>query len=136
MAKRQVPTPVPETIPFWTAAKERKLVVQWCSTCAEHYFYPRSRCQRCGSADVEWRQVSGRGKLISYVINYRPLPPSEDGSPQVIALVQLDEGVRMLTNIVGSPAEPEALVLDAPVMVDFEPCGEWQLPVFRMAEAQ
>ena len=85
---------------------------------------------------MQWRDVSGTGRLISYVINYRPLPPADPEIPQVIALVELDEGVRMLTNIVGSPADPGALPLDAPVAVGFEPRGDWKLPVFRLAGDQ
>ena len=100
--------------------------------CGRHYFYPRSFCPRCQSAEVEWTDVSGRGRLISYVINYRPMPPADGDVPQVIALVELEEGVRMMTNIVGSPAEPEALPLDAPVSVAFEPRGDLKVPVFRL----
>lgn len=126
------PTPTPETAPFWAAAKEERLVIQWCNACARHYFYPRTHCPRCGSSDVDWRDVSGRGRLVSYVINHRPMPPTEDGGPLVIALVELDEGVRMLTNIVGTPAEPDALPLDAPVHVGFQSRGEQTLPVFHL----
>lgn len=127
-----MPTPTPDTVPFWAAAKEERLVIQWCRPCAGHYFYPRDRCPTCGSADVEWREVSGRGRLVSYVINHRPTPPTEDGKPLVIALVELVEGVRLLTNIVGTPAEPAALPLDAQVRVGFQQRGEWKLPVFQM----
>jgi uncharacterized OB-fold protein len=127
-----IPTPTPETAPFWAATKEERLVIQWCRACARHYFYPRTHCPRCGSSDVDWREVSGRGRLISYVINHRPMPPTEDGAPLVIALVELDEGVRMLTNIVGTSAEPDALPLDAPVRVGFEPRGDQTLPVFHL----
>ncbi len=80
--------------------------------------------------------MSGSGRLVSYVINYRPLPPADPQTPQIIALVELDEGVRMLTNIVGSPADPDALPLDAPVHVEFEPRGDWRLPVFRLTGDQ
>jgi uncharacterized protein len=81
---------------------------------------------------VTWRTVSGGGKLISYIINYRPLPPAEADQPQVIAIVELDEGPRMLTNIVGVDPEPENLPLDGRVQVDFEPRGDQALAVFRM----
>jgi len=127
-----MPTPTPDTVPFWDAAKEGRLVVQFCLACERHYFYPRDHCPTCGSADVEWRAVSGRGRLVSYVINHRPMPPTEDGAPLVIALVELVEGVRLLTNIVGTPADPAALPLDAAVTVGFQQRGEWQLPVFHV----
>jgi uncharacterized protein len=128
-----IPVPTPDTMPFWEAAKDERLAIQQCQSCRRYYFYPRDHCPRCGSADVAWRDVSGSGKLVSYVINYRPLPPADPQEPQVIALVELDEGPRLLTNIVGSPAEPEALPLDAPVVVGFESRGDWKLPVFRLA---
>jgi uncharacterized OB-fold protein len=135
MATGFVPTPTPDTVPFWQAAKEGRLVIQRCRSCSRHYFYPRSGCPRCGSTDVEWSEVSGHGQLVSYVINYRPLPPADPRTPQVIALVELDEGVRLLTNIVDTPAEPDALPLDAEVRVGFEPRGDWQLPVFHLVGA-
>jgi uncharacterized OB-fold protein len=126
------PTPTPETAPFWAAAAAGRLSIQRCRTCGRHYFYPRSFCPACQSADVEWTDVSGRGRLVSYVINHRPLPPADLDVPQVIALVELEEGVRMLTNIVDSPAEPAALPLDAPVSVAFEARGDLKVPVFRL----
>lgn len=130
------PTPTPDTVPFWEAARDERLAIQQCQSCGRYYFYPRDHCPYCSSGDVQWRDVSGSGRLISYVINYRPLPPADPETPQIIALVQLDEGPRMLTNIVGSPAEPDSLPLDAPVTVGFEPRGDWKLPVFRLAGDQ
>ena len=132
MAGGLAPTPTPETAPFWAAAAAGRLSIQRCRTCGRHYFYPRSFCPACQSADVEWTDVSGRGRLVSYVINHRPLPPADLDVPQVIALVELEEGVRMLTNIVDSPAEPAALPLDAPVSVAFEARGDLKVPVFRL----
>jgi uncharacterized protein len=129
------PTPTPETAPYWAAATAERLSIQRCRACSRHYFYPRSFCPRCQSADVEWTDVSGRGRLISYVINYRPFPCTGNGAPQVIALVELEEGVRMLTNIVDSSGEPEGLPLDAPVSVAFEPRGDLKVPVFRLDTA-
>jgi uncharacterized OB-fold protein len=127
------PVPTPDTLPFWAAARDGRLVIQSCQSCGRHYFYPRDHCPFCSSGDVQWQAVSGAGRLISYVINYRPLPPADPKTPQIIALVELAEGVRMLTNIVGSPPEPDSLPLDAPVSVEFEPRGDWKLPVFRLA---
>lgn len=127
-----MPTPTPDTVPYWDAAKEGRLVIQYCRACERHYFYPRDHCPDCGSADVEWREASGRGRLASYVINHRPMPPTEDGAPLVIALVELAEGVRLLSNIVGTPADPDALPLDAAVTVGFQQRGEWKLPVFHV----
>ena len=133
MAGGTVPVPTPETEPFWAGTLAGELRVQRCNSCGRHYFYPRPFCRYCQSPDVAWRTVSGAGRLVSYVINYRPLPPADPAEPQVIALVELDEGPRMLTNIVGVPPEPGYLPLDGRVQVDFEPRGDQALPVFRMA---
>lgn len=135
MAGGTVPAPTPETEPYWAGALAGELRLQQCMSCGKHYFYPRPFCRYCQSANVRWQRVSGAGRLISYVINYRPLPPADPAEPQVIALVQLDEGPRLLTNIVGTAPEPASLPLDARVMVDFEPRGDQALPVFRLAEA-
>jgi uncharacterized OB-fold protein len=136
LARGFAPTPTPDTEPFWQAAKEGRLVVQRCRSCRRHYFYPRSGCPSCGSEEIEWSEVSGHGLLVSYVINYRPMAPADPDTAQIIALVELDEGVRMLTNIVGTPAEPDALPLDAEVRVGFEPRGDWRLPVFHLVDAR
>jgi uncharacterized protein len=132
MAGGTVPVPTPETEPFWAGTLAGELRVQQCNSCGRHYFYPRPFCRYCQSADVAWRVVSGAGRLVSYVINCRPLPPADPAEPQVIALVELDEGPRMLTNIVGVPPEPQYLPLDGRVQVEFQPRGEQALPVFRM----
>ena len=87
-------------------------------------------CPACGSRNVEWFTASGRATLYSYVINHRPAPGFEDETPYAIAVVELEEGPRMMTNIVGLPATPEALELDMPLQVRFEPRGDVSLPVF------
>jgi uncharacterized OB-fold protein len=132
MAGGTMPVPTPETAPFWAGTLAGELRIQQCNSCGKHYFYPRPSCRYCQSRDVEWRTVSGTGRLISYVINYRPVPPADPGEPQVIALVELDEGPRMMTSIVGVSPEPENLALDSRVRVGFEPRGEQALPVFRL----
>ena len=126
------PVPTPETEHFWAGTLAGDLRIQHCNSCGKYYFYPRPFCRYCQSRDVEWRQVSGDGRLISYVINYCPVPPAAPDQPQVIALVELDEGPRMMTNIVGVEPDPKNLPLDGRVRVTFEPRGEQALPVFRL----
>src|ERR1700733_15354572 len=89
MAGGTGPGPTPETEPFWAGTLAGELRVQRCNSCGRHYFYPRPFCRYCQSADVAWQVVSGAGRLISYVINYRPLPPADPAEPQVIAQVEL-----------------------------------------------
>jgi uncharacterized protein len=129
------PVPTPETEPFWAGTRAGELRIQYCRGCARYYFFPRPFCRYCQSRAVEWRPVSGRGRLVSYVISYRPPPPAPADVPQVVALVELEEGPRMLTNIVGTPADPGSLPLDAAVVVAFEQRGGQTLPVFRLAAA-
>jgi uncharacterized OB-fold protein len=129
------PQPTPETLPFWEGAAGGELRLQRCRSCEQWYFYPRPFCPRCSSEDVEWKTASGNARLVSYVINYRPLPPFDTGTPIVVALVELAEGPRMMTNITGVEPEPSALELDMALRVAFTPRGDYALPVFTPAVA-
>lgn len=130
---RMAPQPTPETRHFWEGCKAGELRLQKCTSCdGGAYFPPRPFCPKCGSRDVEVFKASGKGVLYSYVINQRPRPDMGK-EPHSIAVVQLDEGVRMMTNIVGCPQTPEALVLDMPVEVEFLDLGETALPLFHPA---
>lgn len=128
-----MPQASPETQPFWDGCAAGVLRLQRCRSCQEFYFPPRPFCPRCLSTDVEWKDVSGRGTLHTYVINHRPGPGFEADAPYAIAVVQLDEGPRMMSNIVGVENTPENLVLDMALQVTFEPRGEMMLPVFEPA---
>lgn len=130
---RMAPQPTPETRHFWEGCKAGELRLQKCTSCdGGAYFPPRPFCPKCGSRDVEVFKASGKGVLWSYVINQRPRPDMGK-EPHSIAVVQLDEGVRLMTNIVGCPQTPEALVLDMPVEVEFLDLGETALPLFHPA---
>jgi hypothetical protein len=128
-----VPERTPETAPFWDGTLAGQLRMQQCDACGRHYFYPRPFCRYCQSRDVTWRTLTGTGRLVSYIVNYRPLPPADPDQPQIIALVELDEGPRMMTNIVGIPPGRHDLPLDGRVRVRFEARGEEALPVFEFA---
>ncbi|MFC8930807.1 Zn-ribbon domain-containing OB-fold protein [Rhodococcus sp. NPDC057135] len=77
-----------------------------------------------------WTPVSGRGRLVSYVINYRPTPPFDPTTPIVVALVELEEGPRLMSNVIGVDPEPEHLPLDLELEVTFIERGEMKLPMF------
>ena len=96
--QRRLPTPTPETQHFWDGTLEGEIRLQRCSECAHTYFPPRPFCPSCASRHVEVVAASGRGTLYSYVINQRSMPGYE--APYSIAVVELDEGPRMMTNIV------------------------------------
>ncbi|MEO3806475.1 Zn-ribbon domain-containing OB-fold protein [Nonomuraea sp. B1E8] len=130
---KPVPKPTPETQPFWDGTAAGELRIQRCQTCARHYFYPRPSCPHCGGDQVEWVRASGRATLYSYVINHRPAPGFGDDAPYTIAVVELEEGVRMMSNIVGVPGTPENLPLDMELRVVFEQRGDVHVPLFEPA---
>ena len=119
---RWIPEPTPETQHFWDGTKAGELRLQHCTACHAPYFPPRSFCPRCTSREVDIKVSSGRAKLLSYVISHRPAPGYEP--PYSVAIVELDEGPHMLTNIVGCEQTPESLVLDMPLVVVFTPISD------------
>ena len=115
-AKRVVPIPTPETKPFWQGTREGELRLQRCDACAHVYFPPRPFCPKCAGRAVSWFAASGRGSLYSYIIHHRPVPGFTP--PYSIAVVQLDEGPRMMTNVVG--CAPENVKIGMAVQVVYE----------------
>jgi uncharacterized OB-fold protein len=132
---KPLPRPVnPElTRPFWQAAKRHELVMPRCTTCAHIFFYPRSECPRCFSTALEWVPVSGRGRLHSFTIVYQPANAAfREEAPHVYAVVQLDEGPRLVSNVV--ECDPEAVSVDMPLVAVFdEVTPEWTLVKFKPA---
>jgi len=132
---RPLPVPTPETRHFWEGTRVGELRLQRCGACQHRYFPPRPFCPDCGHREVEVFPASGRATLHSYVIHERPMPGFEP--PYAIAVVALEEGPRMMTNIVGCPQTPEALVLDMPLRVTFDAVSEEiSLPLFEPAPAE
>jgi uncharacterized protein len=129
------PVPTPDTAHYFEGTAAGELRIQRCGSCATAFFYPRSGCPHCGSTDLAWERASGRARLHTYVISHRAAPGFEDQVPYAIAVVELAEGPRMMTNIVGVANTPEALVLDMDLEVDFEPRGTVAVPVFRPARS-
>ena len=124
-----------ETKPFWESAKKHELQIQKCNDCQRYYFYPRSLCPHCLSENTEWVKVSGRGKIYSFTVSHRPAMPSfAPNVPYNIAIIELDEGVRMMSNITGCVNED--LRIDTPVEVVFDDVTpEITLPRFRQVES-
>ncbi|MBB2919335.1 Zn-ribbon domain-containing OB-fold protein [Cupriavidus alkaliphilus] len=130
---KPVPVPTPVTMPFWEGTQAGELRLQQCGGCGKHVFYPRTHCPACGAAALTWVRASGRARLYSYVINHMAMPGWAGDTPYVIAIVELEEGPRIMTNLVGVPADPAKLRLDMPLQVAFEVRGERMLPVFQPA---
>jgi len=135
MTERPLPEITPETRHFWEGAKDGELRLQKCAACSHVYFPPRPFCPQCTSRDVAIVRASGRATLYSYVIHHRPVPGFVP--PYSIAVVQLEEGPRMMTNIIDVEQTPDALQLDMPLEVVFTPMtGEISLPLFRPARSE
>jgi uncharacterized protein len=125
-----------ETAPYWEGTKNGKLLIKECHACGRAFFYPRSHCPRCWSTDTAWREANGSGTVYTFTIVFQnDLPPFRDRLPYVVAVVELDEGVRMTSNIEG--IAPEEVRCGLPVRVAFreEARGEdtVAIPVFRPA---
>ncbi len=133
--KKPTPTPTPETEYYWAGCRDGELRIQRCNACSQYYFYPRPSCAHCASSDVSWVRASGRATLHTYLISHRAAPGFEDNVPYAIAVVQLEEGPRMMSNIVGIDNTPENLILDMDLEVTFENRGAQSVPVFRPAGA-
>lgn len=109
---------------------EQELRLQRCRECRLTYFPPQPFCPGCNSGAVDIVVSSGRGFLYSYVVSHLPVPGFEP--PYVIAVVELDEGPRLLTNLVDAPVDPQRLVLDSAVEVVFADVEGGVLPFFRV----
>jgi uncharacterized OB-fold protein len=129
---RFVPVPTPETKMYWDQAALGELWLPRCGSCGQAVFYPRSFCPHCDRADLTWFRASGRGVVESFVINHTPAPGYEQEAPYVIALIMLEEGVRLTSNLLGVAQVPEAVRIGMPVEVTFEQRGGIALPQFRV----
>jgi len=129
--KGPLPQKTPETAPFFDGLNEHKLMIQRCNACGP-YFYPSPFCPSCFSWDVEWFEASGKGTLYSFVINNRT-PPYIGDKPFIIAIVELEEGPRMMTNLLGVEADPAKVKCDMPVVIDYvKKSDDVTLPMFRL----
>jgi len=107
ITRHVIPRPTPETAFFWEGCDSGELRLQHCRLCDRPWFPPQRHCPRCGGDDIEIRTASGQGRLVSYVIAQRDAPGF--AAPYAIALVQLAEGPRLLTNLVDAPTDPHLL---------------------------
>ena len=132
--ERPLPTPItPETKPYWEGARDGKLMIPKCRACGKPFMYPRVACPFCASRDIGWVQATGRGRLFSFEISYQPLNKAfKVKPPYVLAMVELEEGPRLMSNLVGIAADPALIRCDMPVEVVYEKLNdEFTLPLFR-----
>jgi uncharacterized OB-fold protein len=119
--------------PFWEALKQRRLTVQKCEN-GHLRFVPTEICHKCGSQAWTWEPVSGRGEVYTYTVVHRgPIPAYQAETPYVIAHVALEEGPRMISNLI--EVDPAAVRIGMPVEVVFEDASpDWTLYKFRPAD--
>ncbi len=117
--------------PYWEGLTQGELRIQRCATCSRGVFYPRSICPHCFSDQLTWIVASGKGTIYSYTVAHQAFGPFAAEVPFVVAIVELEEGVRMMTRIVDTPRE--RVKVGAPIQVTFETVGEqFTLPYFRL----
>jgi uncharacterized OB-fold protein len=132
---KPIPIVIDENRPFWEATKRNELLLQCCRDCGAYRFPPNILCVECSSTACDWKPVSGRGKVYSFVIFHRAYHPGfADELPYAVACIELAEGPRLMSNIVGIP--PDQVRCDMPVEVVFEEItDEISLPKFKAASA-
>jgi uncharacterized OB-fold protein len=111
--------------------------IQRCEDCASFTFYPRALCPSCGSRALRWAPVSGRGRIYSLTIVHRPTNAAfKSETPYVVALIDLEEGCRMMSNVIGVQADPDQVKIGMPVEVVYERVtDDTVLPKFRPASS-
>ena len=121
---RKIPDPrvLPESLPYWQAADQGRLVVKRCRACGECHHYPRDICPHCLSADTEWIDAAGTGSVYSFSTM------GQGDKAYTLAFVTLDEGVTLMTNLVD--CDPAQIGIGQRVRVRFEPTDGHAVPVF------
>ena len=123
MNGKPLPPINPASQPFWDACAQGRLLLQHCGDCGHLQLYPRLLCAACGSRNLEWAQASGRGTVQTFTIIRRAVSAAfEPDAPYVVALVELEEGPTLMSNIIG--CDPASVAIGQPVRVTFEARGE------------
>ena len=122
----------PDTRAFWLATKQHKLVYPVCQACATIVFYPRAHCTGCTGRDLRYRESAQQGSVYTFtVIRSSPVPPFSGRGSYVVAWIDLDEGFRMMSNVVGTPVDQ--VFIGQRVEVQWDDYDEVALPLFRPA---
>ncbi|GGN52054.1 Zn-ribbon domain-containing OB-fold protein [Oceanobacillus indicireducens] len=119
-----------ESRPFWEGLNNKELLIQQCKSCNKHIFYPRSLCPFCFSEEIQWKKASGKAKIYSYTVIHQAFGPFKEETPFIVGIVELDEGVRMMTRIIG---EREQVEIDKEASVLFHRMSDdFTLPYFQI----
>jgi uncharacterized OB-fold protein len=133
--KKPLPVPDPVTKPYWDSLKAHAMQMQKCADCGKFIFYPRAICPHCFSRHLNWTRVSGRGKVYGFTISHQKgMPAFGEEVPYTIALVELEEGVRLMTNLIGIEADPAKIKVGMDVVVHYDDVTDAiTLPKFKPA---
>ncbi len=135
MPKMDLPLPKfpePDTEPFWDATKDHELKYQVCDDCGGVVWHPRRHCTHCTSLNLSWETSKGEGTVYTYsIVRQNYYPAFRERIPYVVAWIDLDEGFRMLSNVVGVDAE--SVSVGQRVKVDWEDKDGLALPMFTPA---
>lgn len=127
---RPSPQPTQLSRPFWDACRDERLVVQRCSSCQQCFFIPSAFCPACLSTAYEWIESAGLGRIVTFTVVWRPPTPAFD-PPYVVAIVHLDEGYDMFSNVVGTA--PDQVTIGDRVRVRFSAASaDVTLPFFEI----
>jgi uncharacterized OB-fold protein len=138
-ADRPLPQPItPEARPYWDGLKEGKLMLPRCAACGHAFFYPRVVCPECQSRNITWIQATGKGRLHSFGIAHQSFNKAyKVAPPYVLAMVELEEGPRLLSNLIDVKADPAVVKCDMAVEVVFHKLSDdVTVPLFRPAGAR
>jgi uncharacterized OB-fold protein len=117
--ERILPIITPENERYWRSARAHALELPFCLACEHHFYPPQHRCPMCLSDRIDWRRVSGRGRVYSWIIMHQVYDPSfKDKVPYPVAIVELEEGPRLIANLLG--IDNAAIHLGMPVRVAYE----------------
>ncbi len=137
--ERPLPAPLaPEAKPYWEGLKLDKLMLPQCKDCGKAHFYPRILCPHCHSRNLTWVEASGRGKLYAFEILHRSFNPAvKTPLPYVLAMIELEEGPRMLSNLINIKPDPALIRCDMPVTAVYVKQNDnFTLPFFQPAEVK
>lgn len=128
--EKPLPLIIPDTAPFWESCRRAQLCLQRCATCATWRYPPAPVCPRCAASEAFWTPTSGKGRIYSFVVYHRAFHPAyAEEVPYAMALVELDEGVRLLLRVV--ECAPESLAIEMQGEIRFLPLTtEVHIPVF------
>ena len=132
--ERLAPPVTPGSAPFWDATVQRQFLLPWCRECEHAFWFPREVCPGCLGAQIDWRPASGRGRVHAVSVTSQPAYPGlKEAVPYAVALIDLDEDVRMMAGLIS--AEPDQIAVGDPVTLAWEALPDGRnLPMFECAQ--